>query len=94
MRNEDLHEDEDVNCGFLIHPDVEMTDEMRCRVEALGRRCDGEIDRCFYRCGALGRGDNIGGGCAHICNRGLRKQWTHPQADTSCMRKAKAAGQQ
>jgi|SRR4249919_755300 len=71
------------SCKLPIAPGVELTSGDRCAIDLIAQRC-GEMDQCFVNCFTSGRGVDVGGGCAHLCNYGRRKNWSAPDGTKEC----------
>ena len=54
------------DCSSPIAAGVTLSEEESCLLAVLRPRCDA-VDKCLVDCIASGRGQNVGGGCFHLC---------------------------
>jgi hypothetical protein len=72
--------------GTCSYPVIEKYRENRkllCQLDSLRQRCN-EIDDCYVYCIGQNVGEDIGGGCAHLCNYSLKKKWALPKSAKAC----------
>ena len=78
-----MNKDLNGSCDYTLLA-VEADDEpLICYLTALKERCN-SIDDCLVYCIGNNVGYGIGGGCAHLCNYGWRKEWTDPESAKNC----------
>jgi hypothetical protein len=71
------------SCDYQITPEHRADTEFMCQLKALKKRCN-EIDDCYVYCASNDIGEDIGGGCAHLCNYANQKEWSPPSEIKSC----------
>ncbi len=74
------------SCRYPIMEKNPRDDRLTCTIDALRNRCN-KIDDCYVYCLGNDVGANIGGGCDHLCNYGLRKDWSPPKEIEMCAKK-------
>jgi hypothetical protein len=74
------------SCNYPVLDTVKSDKRLMCELEALRSRCN-QIDDCYVYCIGKDVGKDVGGGCAHLCNYGLRKEWAPPTAVLKCIGK-------
>lgn len=70
-------------CNYPILDEFVSNPEFLCKIDSLKRRCN-KIDDCYVYCYSNAVGEQIGGGCAHLCNYGLKEEWSPPADFKSC----------
>jgi len=75
------------SCNYPVKEIYKDDEEVLCALGKLAERCN-KIDDCYFYCFGNDLGDGIGGGCAHICNRGNKKSWERPEGILSCKNEA------
>lgn len=76
------------SCRYPIMEKNQRDEKLTCALNALRNRCN-EIDDCYVYCLGNDVGVNVGGGCEHLCNYGLRKPWSPPKGIEACTRNSK-----
>jgi len=74
------------SCSYPVLLKNQFDPELMCLLEVLRARCN-KIDDCYVYCWGNDVGQDIGGGCAHLCNYGLRKAWEWPKGVEKCTRR-------
>ena len=74
------------SCNYGVSPATQFNKPLLCTLDALRKRCN-KIDDCYVYCLGNDVGENIGGGCAHLCNYGLRQEWSLPPEARACEEK-------
>ncbi|WP_444916806.1 hypothetical protein [Microbulbifer sp. JMSA003] len=72
------------SCDLDVIDGIYVDKEDMCVIEHLEKRCKG-LDQCFVGCVTGGKGVDVGGGCTHLCNYMLRKEWSVPEEALSCI---------
>lgn len=67
----------DPQCNFASSAIGSLAPPEQCAVRALSETCD-DLHHCYAKCLVERRGENVGGGCAHIC--GIVER-SHPYYD-------------
>ena len=73
----------DGSCDYPILAKHRNNPAISCRLEVLSLRCN-DIDECLVYCVGNDVGENIGGGCAHLCNYRNRQYWRPPKIMEQC----------
>src|SRR4051812_34719159 len=63
------------SCSYSISERSLKEPGLVCYLEKLRARCN-KIDDCYVYCIGNNVGENVGGGCAHLCNYALREKWS------------------
>lgn len=80
-----MHRELNGTCSYPVLEAYRENREVLCLVEALRKRCN-KIDDCHVYCIGQGVGQSIGGGCAHLCNYGLKEDWRLPDGAQACLK--------
>ena len=70
------------SCDLPVVWYVVLTENEKCLLNSIKGRCN-EVDQCFAQCITGGRGNNIGGGCFHLCDR--FSGWEPPEDGKVCL---------
>ena len=81
-----MHRELNGSCRYPILEKNKQAKETMCVLDALRARCN-KIDDCYVYCIGNDVGVEVGGGCAHLCNYGLRAEWEAPKGMEACMTK-------
>ncbi len=73
----------DGSCNYPILEKHKKDEDLMCRLDSLSSRCN-KVDDCYVYCVGNDVGENIGGGCAHLCNYGNLKAWNPPRSIKQC----------
>jgi len=71
------------SCDYPILEKYKRDEKLMCRRNSLKDRCN-KIDDCYVYCYGNDVGTDIGGGCVHLCNYGLRNEWSSPESMDKC----------
>ena len=73
----------DGSCKYPVVEENKRDLTTSCVLESLKERCN-EIDDCLVYCLGNDIGENIGGGCGHLCYAGSQKLWNPPESMEQC----------
>lgn len=78
-----MHTELNGSCDYQITTVYKTDSEFMCKLNVLKNRCN-EIDDCYVYCASNDVGENVGGGCGHLCNYSNKKEWNPPSEIESC----------
>jgi len=71
------------SCSYPYLDKYDNDKPMQCYINTLKARCN-KIDDCYVYCVSNDIGNNVGGGCSHICNYANQQLWVYPEKHMSC----------
>ena len=70
-------------CDYPVLEKYRRDKQFICQLGELKSRCN-KIDDCYVYCLGNDIGNDVGGGCTHLCNYALRKEWNAPESIKKC----------
>jgi hypothetical protein len=73
------------SCNYSISEKNRNNEELLCVLNTLRSRCN-KLDDCYIYCLGNDVGEEIGGGCHHLCNYGSKEHWAFPKEAKACIK--------